>query len=643
GFGGEFGDGELAALREVIAGRGPGYGASRLGEVLGSAGRAAGGQDGRPRVVAVVSPWAGDAGWLGRSAPTDAAELPGESADAARWVVSRPGLGGGVSATNVGVAAVEPERSVLVAEADGGWRASATAGLRRWGDASDSATRRVRVRLAGVDGATLAEAEREVVFGPGEREALVTVDLSVSGDAVGIDAGGGAAASLPAVWWAELADVGDALSADDAAASVVELRRRLNVLLIDDGGAAVDGAADGLSAGQWAELALSPGGSSDVGGLTVTRRSAERELSDEVLAGVDAVFVLAGDRLDDAAWARLGAWMRAGGLVWVTPSSGEAGGEAGLSAALSGLGLGGMVEESVAWSEGEAGEAGGWRLSSEAAVPGALRSLGVEWVDLLSPVRVWRWVPVSGLAGDGWLALSGVSGVVGGDEGDESVVLRYVPAELGGAWVMGVPFDAEWTNLVVRPLVVPLLHEGLRNQLRPSRASGVVSERAVVGSALPGPGVWVAGVGAESTEEVGEVAWRPGLWRVPRLSPSSESSVGGSPWWWVVVGMAAGSGDTAVVDASRLEEWLTAQGEWAWLETGSVSEAMATGGSGGTWTWVLLWAVLALALIEAWLSRVFSHAGVTSRAGLARRVGRLMALLRHEPVSSRLSERGRAA
>ncbi|MEO0966637.1 MAG: hypothetical protein AAFY08_16175, partial [Planctomycetota bacterium] len=345
-------------------------------------------------------------------------------------------------------------------------------------------------------------------------------------------------------------------------------------------------------------------------------------------------------------------WMRGGGLVWLTPGSGGGGGASALSAGVSGLGLGGMVGEPIAWpTEADGGRGVGWRLSGDAALPAALRSLGVEWADLLSPVRVWRWVPVSGLGGDAWLSLAGEGGVGEGlDEAavgpGDMAVLRYLPVERGGVWVMGMAFDADWTNLVVRPLVVPLLHEGLRGRVRPSEASGVVAEPLVVGSSLPGEGVWVAGLGGVSSDEaeaLSGVAGRPGLWRVERAERLGDAA-GGGAWRWVAVGLAPASGETAVMDDERLAEWLTGRGgAWAWLEPGSASEAMAGGGGGGTWTWVLLWAVLALALIEAWLSRVFSHAGVTSRVGLARRVGRLMALLRHEPVSGRLSDRGRAA
>jgi hypothetical protein len=577
-------------------------------------------------VVAVLAD--GVAGVYPQTDATPTAEIvAGGDAPRVSVLVSDPSLAASGPSSDVGIAGLTPERPVLVVGQGEAVAVSAPARVRvgRSGAGSDT-EQTIPIRLRFVDdGGPGPWSNAAARFRAGERTASVVLDARVTGRPRGLaylEAQIDPSATL------------DGIPGNDSAVAAVTLRRQLTVAIIDAAdtlGETSTGGLDPDDPAAWLRVALAPEAMGEGDPLAdIAAVSLDPSVVDAPrLARVDAAFVLAPNDVRAGGWRALADFARRGGLVAVFPAP----------------------QSSLApWADrfNEAFETP-WTIGPEAVTHeeplgvarqagddalGLLRLVEGELESLLRPVTVSKSLPLAAEPGgdagnlltlsDGSpAALVARPGGIGDDGGDGLVV------------VFAVPLASSWTDLPARPVIVPLVQElaragvGLAVGSRPS----IAGERPTApgGAVQLRPGWNVAAGGSIAPVSVGD----EGRSLVPlrRAGPWLALDGGGRPLGVVAVAPdhrgAAREPDareqvreriaTALgVDLGR-EESLT------WLDRpGGASEGAVAPAEAMTRTEpslalgaILLAVALALAILEAVLARLFSHASIAGAAGVA--------------------------
>lgn len=528
-----------------------------------------------------------------------------------------------VGIDNVAVTSVEPLRPVLLADPH---RAGPSlqsdpvrVRLRRSGPGvGEAALTAMRLRM--VDrGAELASAESSLRWAPGQEDATVTLTFA-GGQELPVT---GADQREP-VRMLVAETPADALEADNTFRRPVQVRSSLVVGVVAPRQFGLRPEVDRLSPAQWVELALRPAPDDRASPIEV--RSVEPATIDPaVLAALDAVVVTRPDLVATAAWSRLAQFARNGGLVMVAPPPQPAA-QLWVDELLAAFGLDWQVEREPVIAEPP--------LSLSTDVPvlpvGAdlLALIRGEQEQLVGPVNIWRYLALE--APDATVLLELANGrpllvassldagerdaTGAGDSADTDT-----PAARGGLLVFcTVAFSFEWTDVQARPLMVPLLHELVRQGVGAARGSS---------TSHAGEPVW-AGTGIVELVAVTEQA-EP---LVARVLPSGFAD---APFRragvWAAVDAAGAPGGLIAVNpdpaatrcdaqsAAAVRQWLArAVGgrDIRWLQrdidAGDVPRLTAAAwGEDAPWSvsrWLLLSAV-AVAVVELALARWFSHAG----------------------------------
>lgn len=629
--------GDRAALRDAVASIRPRYSRSGLSAALmqvESSMDAWSVGDGNA-VVVLLSDFSRSSAYLDEQLPP---ELEGLGRRAS-IVTALPAQG----TDNVQVASVTPRRRMVVAGAAGG-SVSAEVRLRRFGGETQPRQVGLRVRLLDVSGGEVASATRTVRWLAGQREALVNLDLPASSSADSVS--GGRELVLVAELEADNTSAGlDALRADDRAMAVVELRERLQVALIDDG-SVVNAQPGALQPWQWMRAALSPGGvgatAADAFEVSMLLPSA---VSESGLTAVDAAVVLRPDLLGARGWGALSAFAEQGGLVWVFVPAVD-GDATRWSAAM-------VREFDLPWevraaAVSEAGDA----LDSTTRAPVVLQYLAADWREKLGRVSVARRLPMRAPEEDRWIVMDATRS--GLPEPDAPVLMAGRSVGGGTLLFTATAPDAGDTNLVVRPLFAPLVHDTIRGVLGDAgRAAPVVAGDAPdLGRRWLNAGqlAWAGGIieaeAAESTAPQplsirtdGAVAQVIEAIDLPGLYQASGASGG-----LLAVNPDASAGDTHPAQP-RLEQWLDklgGAGGWSYLEDQRrAGGVLATSTGAEDLTGPLLWVLLALVLVEMVLARRFSHATDHDRPTVVGRA--LAALAGHSSEEANAATRGGGA
>jgi Aerotolerance regulator N-terminal/von Willebrand factor type A domain len=525
--------------------------------------------------VAILSEW--------RGGSVGAEGIVGEVGAGVRVVVSEPTV---VGATNIGVVSVESPRSVLVRSGLGGADLSKPARvvLVRSGVGVSEAglTRVVLFFDSGGVGESVEVGSSVVRWSAGQTEATATI--SVSGQAF-------ASAGLFGVLRAEIDE--DAVAGDNLGRAPVELRDQLRVAVIAPGRFGRTVGVDQFGARDWVRLALTPTGESeaglqfveiDPGGLDRAR-----------VLGLDAAIVLRPDLVRADGWEVLRTLADKGGLVLVAAAPDD---------------------EVVDWGEGFVDAFGlGWTVGREAlelagsptlAEPGGagaslLGVLGGELSYLVEAVHVSRVLGVEGAA-------------------DEQVVLRASTGEAvllssavgsGTVAFFTVAIDVGWTDLPVKPLMVPLMQELVRQGV----AQGSTGRLMIAGGVYDGGGdvaeLAPMSGGASLRVNGGGIGIRSGgVWRaldedggfegmlvVNANAMGGDVSLRSAEQVGIRLQAVVGDGEIAMVDAQALAGVLSA---------GAADDQSRADGPG----WIGLMGVGLLGLFEMFFARLVSHAGI---------------------------------
>lgn len=548
---------------------------------------------------------------------------------------------------NVAIAAVEPLRPIMLADASAPNRAGASASnqvrvtLRRFGPGvSKSATSTVQLSLSDAKSvATQTGGDRALIkWQPGEESASAIMDVHPS-DSAGTDA------------MALVARIdADSLPGDDVFVRSVQGRRGVRVAVIESLriGSSAGASIDQFSQGDWIRLLLQPdaeagplrsGSSSGLEPTTLDPASVGRS----GLAGFDAAIVLAPDELSEDGWKRLGEFSAGGGLVMVTPPATEQvhlWGDAFSKA----LGLDWTVEREIQTLSSP------MQLLGETPGGPANPLLGLlsgEVPALAKPVSVSKRLKISAPSGTATTVLSmadglplalaslpsaGGTGAAAGEAAAPSASppSKTPPSESGRGVVvlLACSIDLSWTDLPTKPLMLPLLHETLRvgvgrSQPTFDRVAGRTMRLPQGASELVAADARATDSGHSSITQ-GIPARFAGVWRA--VSPQGAT-----------LSLVAVNADTTASDTSPVPE-AQATGLLAGIAGAdrvvamtSATDGVGGEGSGGVHDALradprqrepisvpLLVSALALALAEVFLARQFSHA---SRSGDSPRAG----------------------
>ena len=553
--------------------------------------------DHRPLVV-VLSDFSAATVELDRPMPQPITDL----AKSATLLLAQPAL----PAANVQVAMLRPRRRLIVTEDDAPVVAIEMQ-LRRFAADRGEAVTSVEFALTDDNSAApLAKAHRRFRWSPGQSVAMVNVELPIDPAAV-------SAQQLAIEASITAADRGaDTLGADNRRLAVIEVRRQLTVAILDASVPADD------SAYQPAELLRFM--------LAPVRASAERveapgnpvslvdvdvqQVHFASVEAADAAIVLRPDLLTAAGAAALGAFADRGGLLWLIAPAGDQP-AAWATPLCQRLGLNWQVDvEPRSFPRPGTARTGApddpspatfWTLALEPP-PEPLDRLGADWEGLLRPIWVRRVLDVSDTGGQAqvWLSTAQGAPLLMAERCGEGVVLLLTAA-----------LDPDWTNLPVKKLFTPLFHDTLRSMVGAAGADSAVCgsrptlhrrwENVQQLANSPG-GAAVALKRGEDGVRPAQAFARPGIYTAP-------GEAGGLK---LAVNVDAKAGDTRAVNAGRLKALLGGQ----WFDMSDPAKALLASRRETQLAWPLLWAVLALVLIETGLARWFSHASQAGRGGL---------------------------
>jgi len=531
---------------------------------------------------------------------------------------------------NVQVAAVEPVRRVALAGAgDGGGQV--TARLRRTGPLDQVATTSVRILAAELPGVADEEA-RIVRWDPGQGEASVDFRL----DPADVEAGTIAL---------EVRIAPDLLASDDVRHEIVEVRDALRVAVLDRRDFGTGGGIDRLSSGQWLRRALDPGGDAE---RIVVETVDPATIDPLALRRADAALLPRPDLVTTAGWSALAEYAASGGVVWLMPAADQT---VGLwtDAAASAFGLPWRwAREVVEFESPEASEATtgrGFALEQPRSV--LLGMIDAELPDLLPIVEgldpadvLLRLAPASP---------GGENEETADPDGDAAstafMVATSGPGERGLVVYASAPPHLDWTSLPVKPFMVALVQETIRQAVgearqegrsaQPGDAASALASSAAVSARAPGGTsiAWATGASSASTEgDGGQRFGEAGTWTMLDLAdrpirriavnPDPDAGRTETATEAAVLAWLGGSGDGSDADGPETD----ATGRWSWID-GAAAERGGTDEAGGSAdaasaddllglgdearsdaAFVLLVLVALLVAAETVLARYFSHA-----------------------------------
>ncbi len=428
-----------------------------------------------------------------------------------------------------------------------------------------------------IDGDAIATPElREVEWPAGTRE--MTVDFQIRVD----DDGGVLTASI---------DEGDDLDLDDRRSIVVDGRVPSRMLVLEREEFGGSGRVDRWRASDWFERAMLPDVEGTLGDAVEIDRIDPSTVDIRDLDDVSITVVGRPDLLEEDFHPVLADWVRGGGVLVILPP-GSTTVRPWASPILDELGVGWSVAlEPQSLLESR-------RLASEQPPAALTRLLDAELEDLAPSVSIQRRLPLDN-ASDGDLVLVD-------DEGDP--VLLDASVGLGRLVFFTVTPELAWTDLPVRPLMVPLVQEIARRGMALSMMGreGIVGERLptsrVEGAAMVLPGgdrIVVGAVGGSAgitpnqsgTAEIRDLADR--VLDVRSVNPAVDHAF------------------LETITTESLLEWLSPSGDWTIQERGEVVEAASVSGSDLAGPIIVI--VLILVIFETGFARWFTRGGLVSR------------------------------
>jgi len=389
----------------------------------------------------------------------------------------------------------------------------------------------------------------------------------------------------------------DAQPRDDRLFTVLPPDRPARVVVLDRRGLAARHDLEHLSSGVWMARALAPSRGVSLQVDEVDPGSLDRS----ILQGADAVVLARPDLVSPEGWTLLRNHADTGGAIVVTPAP-EDSGQRWIDRFRTAFAPSWQIESEVEASDSA------WRLAAQQPPSATLRMLGSEISLLAAPVTANRRMRISAPPADAESALL--------FEDSAPLLLAGRPAGATRGWVMllGAAPELAWTDLPVRPLMVPLMQELVRQ----GRSLASADSRARVGdrTELPRGAVSLVrrressadGSPAASAQLPGAVDGRT---RDPLLQPGIYDALDerGRQVGAIAVNIDPVRASIEPNEATAVRAWLEKSGAWTWM--GDPVEPRPIGVEStvdsGTWSMALLLLAIGVALGETVLARVLSR------------------------------------
>lgn len=515
--------------------------------------------------------------------------------------------------TNVQITAIEPVRSLVLANANDGSSQIKVRLARHGGEMGTDVT---RVRLAG-EGVQAVE-PKTVRWQPGQSEADVEFMLDFG---LSVDRKIALAATID----------DDALNADNTRQTILDLRSQLRVLLIDRRSFGFERSIDQLTAGQWIRRALEPM-VEESGPITIVEAEpAALDVAD--LRTADVAFAPRPDLINEAGWKLLRNFIDRGGMLVVMPPA-EVTVHQWVGVFSTELGLPWRIAlEAVDHPEGLA-------MAVEQPASEMLRLISSDLSEMSRAVLTYRMLPVE-VNADASNPRSATENAEsaersqGGIGAGAQTLLRF--ADGSPMLVVGAPSatngpssttaispnasstanspglilylstapEVAWSNLPTKPLMVPLVHEIVRQGLSMIRAS----QKAQVGDqpALAQAGPAARDLRGPDGRQIPIVRGRPQepleTSGVYAITDASDQNIG-----LLAVNVDAAAGATGVQSAAAVNAWLGKSGPWSTFDVDDLKATLGGAAGGSPIAGILLAIVLGLIVLETMLARWFSHA-----------------------------------
>jgi hypothetical protein len=525
-------------------------------------------------VVVVVSEFR--SGSLDPTTPSPAALAMGEQAP--RVIVTPPAT---EDVSDVVVAAIEAQRSI---DED-----SVTVSVRVERRGGGNPAQSVRVSLAGEGFATIPSKVARFEAG----QAAVTVEFvaraaSHANQAVKADGGSLSASIEP-----------DAMPADDTRYAWFDPRGATRIGVVARRSLAGGGDIEQVPASRWFMRAIAPAEQPGIEVVEVEPASVDAR----ALRDFEALVVPQPETLTPASWSAIRGFVDGGGLLVVMPA-GDVDAQRWTEPFASSLGLPWQLESSATGLPKPLGFA---PEQPTAATTGLFASIAAELPELLKPVEVARTLVVRGaLPSDVVLALEDGTPflLAGAPASARSASAGPASAPSRGLVVLlTVAPELAWTNLPVKPFMVPFAQEIVRRGL--ARIGG--ADRAVVAEQ---PAVRLR----DATELIGpgdaRVGLDGGLARGALLVPGPWKAVdvAGRPVGGIAVNVDLTATRLTPQSPEVVSAWFAPAGAVHIAPpSGMVAALQPVEDSVGFAVWLLA-AVVLLAVVETLLARWFSHA-----------------------------------
>ena len=416
------------------------------------------------------------------------------------------------------------------------------------------------------------------------------IEWSAGGSGVGVEFSGRSEPANAAVDGTSVAEgfiESGSIPAISRRSKIIDTSGTIRVGIVDRQSFSSEGDIDRVTPADWMERALRPG---SIGIIEVDRID-PATLSAGSLRNIDAVIVARPDLLTEGGWTTVRDFADRGGFIlFVPPSDMEA--HPWLDIVSEEMDVRMDVSLGVVNPEETVD------LALQQPGGSLLSNIDTEIDDLTSPVEVYRRLDVVPSSGDGTVLIRCSDG------SPFLLVWEPVRSRQGTVCLFTSAPSLEWTNLPIKPLMVPLMQE----MVREGASSGRRSKEIIAGDRA-----------TSSTGGIREFSGPGG-----RIVPSDRSGTSMEPLrdtgQWVardaegvalemlVVNPEIDAGDPTLVSVDEFRSRLGIDDPWSITDIGLMIETMSRRENGGLWTTILLGAVLILVILETILNRRFSRA-----------------------------------
>ena len=451
-----------------------------------------------------------------------------------------------------------------------------TVAVRRMGNDLSEAKSVVRLSGAGIE-ETLP---RQIDFSAGASKAVI--EFTGRLDPTNATADGTSAV---------VALVDDQAIADVARrAAIVDTSPTIQVGIIDRNEFSTSVLLEDVRSSDWIRRALEP----DLDGIIEVDQIDPASLSERTVRGLDALVVSRPDLLAPPQWEVIENFVQAGRFVLILPPA-----DRDVHSWLDSMGARFKLDWQVDLETREFEVPVG--LTSAQASDSLLSMLASEIDVLATPVRVDKSLAIAAPPGDATTILQTTNG--------DPVLVTWKPSgnHRGTLALLTIAPHLSWSSLPVKPLMVPLMQELIREgtsagQNATAVTAGEYANVPISGTReITGPGG--VSVPVERSGASTSPLRRTGHWIARDTT--------GAPLSTIVVNADIEAADPTLVSNDALEDWLGAKSGWEILENDALVSRFAETQANPIFSLILLMIALLLLVLETALNRWFARARVS--------------------------------